>query len=424
MTRSSNRIKGKATKKTVQAKATTDIKRIVPKADNGVVKKQVEEVVVRKRGRPKADNGVVKKQVEEVVVRKRGRPKADGTKKPIIRRLTKKALSDHDEETIGLRPSDRGSSWDGNSESDGSVNSGVLDENQCFECGLYSGNEDWGKVALCDVCDGEYHFECTGLVQLPRLSWTCNACVQERNWFMKMKHYVHASFPLPRRPPRIDMCYSPSRPLDLAWEECKQKGFMIVKRVFDIEVMRKLTHGVINKVTKSGRVADTWNGAVNAIAEGLTNHCHNIINRDGRYDLKLPDYVVRELHLDEVLAPICEKLRTIMHNPTPILRTHNVVFAPVGSKEQNWHVDDSMRQGKLHSYFTILIHLNPIDDKCGGTEIWSKSLKRGDMIRARPGDAFVFNGSLLHRGQANYGYSHRFFYYASFSCRADTNDGL
>jgi hypothetical protein len=71
-------------------------------------------------------------------------------------------------------------------------------------------------------------------------------------------------------------------------------------------------------------------------------------------------------------------------------------------------------------YFTVLIHLNPIDSCCGGTEIYGKGL-RFDLVRARPGDAFVFHGSLLHRGQANLGDSHRFFYYASFACKADAN---
>ena len=51
----------------------------------------------------------------------------------------------------------------------------------------------------------------------------------------------------------------------------------------------------------------------------------------------------------------------------------------------------------------------------------SEELQRNDMIRARPGDAFIFNGSIMHRGQGNSGYSHRFFYYASFSCRNDVN---
>ena len=58
------------------------------------------------------------------------------------------------------------------------------------------------------------------------------------------------------------------------------------------------------------------------------------------------------------------------------------VFAPVGSKAQHWHVDDAFDNSRvvLHRYFTILIHLNPIDAFCGGTEIWSEALQRGDMV--------------------------------------------
>ena len=93
-------------------------------------------------------------------------------------------------------------------------------------------------------------------------------------------------------------------------------------------------------------------------------------------------------------------------------------------------------------YFTILIPLNTIDENGGGTEIWSKAKNMSDLvflrlltalcglwanliyflqIRPRPGDAFVFNGSLEHRGQANSGTLPRFFYYASFACRSDAN---
>jgi hypothetical protein len=106
----------------------------------------------------------------------------------------------------------------------------------------------------------------------------------------------------------------------------------------------------------------------------------------GRFDLKLPLFVVSELALPEILEPILNQLRKIMKTSSkPTLRTHNVVFAPVGSKSQSWHVDDSLRSRKgVHSYFTILIHLNPIDDKCGGTEIWSNALKRGDMVSLNP----------------------------------------
>lgn len=147
----------------------------------------------------------------------------------------------------------------------------------------------------------------------------------------------------------------------------------------------------------SGRVASTWDGAISAISKNFEDSFHNIINRDGniysnyyllfklfigRFDLKIPPWVVEALHLDDILQPILLKLNEIMKTSSPPkLRTHNIVFAPVGSKSQSWHVDDSMRsRNNVYSYFTILIHLNPIDDKCGGTEIWSKTLKRSDMV--------------------------------------------
>ena len=36
---------------------------------------------------------------------------------------------------------------------------------------------------------------------------------------------------------------------------------MMVSRLLTYDIMRKLTHGVITKVTQSGRIADTWSGA-------------------------------------------------------------------------------------------------------------------------------------------------------------------
>jgi hypothetical protein len=66
--------------------------------------------------------------------------------------------------------------------------------------------------------------------------------------------------------------------------------------------------------------------------------------------------------------------------PAPRLRTHNVVFVPVGSGIQEWHVDDSMTLRKHHRYFTILIHLNPLDAYCGGTEIWMEDIQKGDLV--------------------------------------------
>jgi hypothetical protein len=98
--------------------------------------------------------------------------------------------------------------------------------------------------------------------------------------------------------------------------------------------------------------------------------------------MRIPDFVAAELKLADTLQPILSRLRTVMSaTSTPELRTHNIVYVPVGSKDQEWHVDDVLiGRGRLQRYFTILIHLNRVDDLCGGTEIWSKELDRGDLV--------------------------------------------
>eukprot|EP01036_Dinobryon_divergens_P026965 gene26965-35669_t len=292
-----------------------------------------------------------------------------------------------------------------------SVLSGILEEDICYTCGKSTINsEDWGSVVLCDGCNGEYHLQCAGLETIPESNFICYKCSKETNHFKEMDFSVSDFFPIPRnvKAPK-DICYSPSRPLDAAWEECKRKGFMVVSELFSYEIMK---------------VVESWEGAVKEIAKnvgGLASH--DVVNRDGRYDMAIPKFLVKDLQLENILKPITDRLATIMGSPTPQLRTHNIIFAPVGSKAQHWHVDDAFDNKRIarHRYFTILIHLNPIDAFCGGTEIWSESMNRGDMIRARPGDALVFNGTMLHRGQGNVGRCHRFFYYASFACRADEN---
>jgi hypothetical protein len=37
-----------------------------------------------------------------------------------------------------------------------------------------------------------------------------------------------------------NFCYSPSKPLDLAFEECKLNGLMMVQKVFPYEVLRQV----------------------------------------------------------------------------------------------------------------------------------------------------------------------------------------
>ena len=90
---------------------------------------------------------------------------------------------------------------------------------------------------------------------------------------------------------------------------------------------------------------------------------------------------MESLNIMQKIEPILKILREIMGPRTPHIRTHNVMFAPVGSEAQTWHYDDSVRRSNVYRYFTILVPLNPIDDDCGGTEIWSDSLKRSDMVR-------------------------------------------
>lgn len=145
-------------------------------------------------------------------------------------------------------------------------------------------------------------------------------------------------------------------------------------------MIRVLTHGTLSNSTKSGRTVEEWLGASREVDKRLSaTTVTNIVDREGRYDLKLPDFVVEQLHLRERLEPILEKLRTVMGS-TPKLRTHNVVFVPVGSKSQEWHCDQSMVQKRPFRYFTILIHLNSLDNRCGGTEIWIDSLNKGDLV--------------------------------------------
>ena len=78
----------------------------------------------------------------------------------------------------------------------------------------------------------------------------------------------HPEFVLPRPSAKqlpIEQVYSPSRPLALAWKELEEKGFMCVSRVFPHEVLRKLTHGSVEKATLSGRTGNIWKGALREI---------------------------------------------------------------------------------------------------------------------------------------------------------------
>lgn len=354
-------------------------------------------------------------------------------------KLTKEELEKFDLEQEPQKKMDRiyRTDWSGNSDSKGSVDSACLDEDICYECGESTTDmkeEDFDKIVLCERCEGEFHLICVNKECLPRkqVDFFCPRCLEEEIQFNDLSYdivvkdwkgrRVSTEFKIKKGRAKVGLSFSPSRPLELAWQEFQEKQFMCVSRVFDFETMRKLTHGTVEMRTGTGRVSSVWSGVLNEISKCLKSGIMtNLIHRDGRYDFRLPDNLIKELQLEQKLEPILAKLRTIMGTPAPEIRTHNVVFVPVGSEHQKWHADDTLTLLKKQRYFTLLIHLNLTDENGGGTEVWSRKLKRGDLIRGRPGDAFVFNGSMLHRGQGNSGLKHRVFYYASFACRPDAN---
>jgi hypothetical protein len=150
-------------------------------------------------------------------------------------------------------------------------------------------------------------------------------------------------------------------------------------------------------------LVEKWTGIVPEVLNRLSTHAsHNVIDRQGdnftvhifdvnhfifnfnfptgRYDVKLPNFLVEKLNLPSLLQPILERLTTIMGTPTPQIKTHDIVFAPVGSDAQQWHADDSITRHKLHRYFTVLIQLNTLDENCGGTEIYSYQSKKSDLV--------------------------------------------
>jgi hypothetical protein len=364
--------------------------------------------------------------------------------------LTSKSLAEHDANDGAKRKlrycdgdASRGMDrlycpdWEGNSDSRGSVDSACLDENVCYECGESTAGlttDECKSMILCDRCDGEFHLKCVNLETMPRSSvpWVCPRCLEDERQFKGLGYDIvvrnwkgekqRVEFKIKKTRKEVGLSFSPARPLQLAWQEFQEKMYMCVSKVFDYDTIKKLTHGTVEARTLTGRVSHSWNGVLNEISSCLkAGVMTNLIHRDGRYDMRLPDFLVQELGLDLKLKPILDKLRTVMGTPAPELRTHNIVFVPVGSSHQRWHADDTLNKLKRERYFTIIIHLNLTDEDGGGTEIWSRKLHRGDLVRGRPGDAFVFSGSLLHRGQGNSGLKHRLFYYASFACRPDAN---
>ena len=93
--------------------------------------------------------------------------------------------------------------WEGNSDDRGSVDSAVLEESICYECGAstaHYGEDLWPTLLLCDRCEGEYHLSCLGLMLAPRNGWICPRCKEEEVEFDKVQYVVDCDqFALPKR---------------------------------------------------------------------------------------------------------------------------------------------------------------------------------------------------------------------------------
>lgn len=125
------------------------------------------------------------------------------------------------------------------------------------------------------------------------------------------------------------------------------------------------------------------------------NYGHNIVVREGwfidsessyntigREDMKLPSFVIEQLEISNLLEPILSYLRRIM-TKNPIIQTQNIVCVPIGSPTQNWHYDFAENLNhfeEAQSYYTILIHLNHLDEQCGGTEIWNNLSQKIELV--------------------------------------------
>lgn len=131
--------------------------------------------------------------------------------------------------------------WLGNEDDNGSVASGLLEEDFCLVCGHSTLTSDtWNSVVLCDVCEGEYHLHCIGLSKLPQSSFICARCETEKQIQTNLQYTVEM-FPLilnPQEEKKKVIVYTPARPVEVAFKECEGMGVMLVSNVFDFDIMK------------------------------------------------------------------------------------------------------------------------------------------------------------------------------------------
>jgi hypothetical protein len=141
-------------------------------------KREAKEEQKREAKEAKALNRIQKKKSSSS--KPASRSKTDSNKKKKV--TTKKAKKE-------IKSIIYDESHEGYSDEEGSVESGILDEKVCCECGIKTDRKkECEELVLCDVCDSEYHMKCVGMerTRTRALVWTCPRCLDEETHFSSL----------------------------------------------------------------------------------------------------------------------------------------------------------------------------------------------------------------------------------------------
>jgi hypothetical protein len=112
-------------------------------------------------------------------------------------KASSKAVSSHDVESSAkvFEHAYEDPNWEGNENEEGSVASGILEEDFCQSCGLSTlSSEGWNSVILCDVCDAEFHVSCLKMNKPPRSTFVCYKCIDESEAMKNLRFNVSDVF--------------------------------------------------------------------------------------------------------------------------------------------------------------------------------------------------------------------------------------
>ena len=150
-----------------------------------------------------ANKKVTKNSSDRKAMGKTTKLKSNGKKNIITKKMKSKAKPKKPTVEVELTPEEKKRlerskrNWEGNSNDDDSVDSGVLEENICYECGELTDDlpeDQWESIIVCDRCYSDYHKTCVGFEEqdmLPRHGWKCLKCKAEEKAFIGVKYSFH-----------------------------------------------------------------------------------------------------------------------------------------------------------------------------------------------------------------------------------------